>query len=180
MSRSLRDRLSGLKADFLWHLSTRTVPRLWGARLRNWGMRKLGVQMSRNVMFYPGFSVRAPRRLSIGEGASIGPGVLLDAREGLRIGRSAVIAYEAIIWTLNHDYNDEHFAEKGAPVTIGDYAWICSRAIILPGVTIGEGAVVASGSVVTKDVAPYTVVAGVPARPVAQREQIEYKYGYKI
>ena len=61
---------------------------------------------------------------------------------------------------------------------IGAYSWICSRAIILPGVTIGEGAVVASGAVVTKDVEPYTVVAGMPAKVISYRERKNYEYGY--
>jgi maltose O-acetyltransferase len=79
---------------------------------------------------------------------------------------------------LNHDYNDIHFCGKGAPVEIGKYAWICSRAIILPGITIGEGAVVASGAIVTKDVAPYTVVGGIPAKRIGNREKKLYNYGY--
>lgn len=110
---------------------------------------------------------------------SIGPKVLLDARCGLTIRRNAVIAYDAIVWTLNHDYNDVHFCGKGAPVEIGAYAWICSRSIILPGIKIGEGAVVASGAIVTKDVAPWTVVAGIPAKVISHREQKEYHYGYR-
>ncbi len=98
----------------------------------------------------------------------------------MEIGENAVIAYEAIIWTLNHDYNDIHFCGKGAPVKIGAYAWICSRSIILPGVCVGEGAVVASGAVVTKDVPPYTVVAGIPAKVIGYREKKNYAYGYKV
>lgn len=107
----------------------------------------------------------------IEDGVSIGPNVLLDARCGLRIRKNSVIAYEAIIWTLNHDYNDDYFCGKGGPVEIGEYVWICSRAIILPGVKIGNGAVVASGAIVTKDVEPYTIVAGVPAKEISKREK---------
>lgn len=146
--------------------------------LRNWGLRIFGVKMTRNVRFYQGFHVRKPSGITIKDGVSIGPKVLLDGRCGLEIGKSVVIAYEAIIWTLNHDYNDIYFKGKGGKVTIGDYAWICSRSIILPGVTIGEGAVVASGAVVTKDVAPYTIVGGIPARVIGNRDEKEYKYGY--
>jgi acetyltransferase-like isoleucine patch superfamily enzyme len=61
-------------------------------------------------------------------------------------------------------------------VIIEDYVWICSRAIILPGVRIGKGAVVASGSVVTKDVEPWDVVGGVPAKKIAEREKKQYNY----
>ena len=101
---------------------------------------------------------------------------MLDGRCGLTIGKSAVIAYESIIWTLNHDYNDIHFAAKGGPVNIGEYAWVCSRSIILPGINIGMGAVVASNAVVTKDVPDFAIVAGVPAKIIGYRERKEYDY----
>ncbi len=172
---NLRGGVSGIRST----LSERFVPWLPSKTLRNLGMRLAGVKASKNVMFYPGYSVRNPKRLVIEDGVNIGPKCLLDARCGLTIHRNAVIAYEAIIWSLNHDYNDENFCGKGAPTEIGAYAWICSRSIILPGVKVGEGAIVASGAIVTKDVPPYSVVAGIPARVIGSREQKEYKYGYK-
>lgn len=120
--------------------------------------------------------IRNPKGLTIGENSSIGPNVLLDARSGLKIGKCVTIAYDAIIWTLHHDMNSTTFEGKGGKVTIDDYAWLCSRCIILPGVTIGKGAVVASGAVVTKDVEPYTVVGGTPAKVVGQRAIKDYTY----
>lgn len=93
--------------------------------------------------------------------------------------QNVTIAYDAIIWTLNHDYNAMHYAPKGASVYIGDYAWICCRSIIFPGTTIGEGAIVTSGAVVTKDVPPYAIVGGVPARIIGYREKKQYDYSYK-
>ncbi|WP_455429725.1 acyltransferase [Mucilaginibacter lappiensis] len=76
-----------------------------------------------------------------------------------------------MIWTLHHDYNSTDFAQTGQPVIIEDYVWLCSRTVILPGVTIGKGAVVAAGAVVTRNVQPYTVVGGVPAKPIAKRNE---------
>ncbi len=146
--------------------------------VRQWFLSLVGIRMDGPVRFYPGFHIRAPKRIHLGSNVSIGPRVLLDGRMGLEVGDSAVIAYDAIIWTLNHDYNDVHFAGKGAPVKIGPYAWICSRSVILPGITIGEGAVVATGAVVTKDVPPYTIVGGVPAKVIGKREEKKYQYGY--
>ena len=81
-----------------------------------------------------------------------------------------------MIWTLHHDYNDINFKTVGDRVKIGDYAWICSGAIILPGVEIGEGAVVAAGAVVTKNVDPYCIVGGVPAKKIGEREKKNYLY----
>ena len=73
----------------------------------------LGMKMSRDVRFYQGFHIRNANGIEIGDGTSIGPKVLLDGRKGLKIGKSVTIAYEAIIWTLNHDYNDAHFIARG-------------------------------------------------------------------
>lgn len=170
----IRGGVNGLKST----ISGRFIPWLPSRHLRNWLIRLMGVKASNNVMFYPGFAVRNPKGLIIEDGVSIGPKCLLDARKGLIIHKSAVIAYEAIIWTLNHDYNDIHFCGKGAPTEIGAYAWICSRSIILPGVKVGEGAVVASGAIVTKDVPPYAIVGGIPAKVIGQRDKKVYEYGY--
>ena len=120
--------------------------------------------------------IRKPSKLIIEEGCSIGPRVLLDARNGLHIRKNVTIAYDAIIWTMHHDMNSEDFHTSGGCVDIGDYAWICSRSIILPGVKVGKCAVVASGAVVTKDVEPYAIVAGVPAKKIGERKKIDFKY----
>lgn len=160
-------------------LTQRIIPWIPSKILRNRGIRMMGAKASKNVMFYPGFQVRNPKKLVIEDGVNIGPKCLLDARRGLTIRKNAVIAYEAIIWSLNHDYNDINFCGKGAPTEIGAYAWICSRSMILPGIKIGEGAVVASGAIVTKDVPPYAIVGGIPAKIIGHREEKEYQYGYK-
>jgi maltose O-acetyltransferase len=95
----------------------------------------------------------------------------LDGRGGLSIGDYVSISPGVWILTDSHDMHDPLFREVLAPVTIGNHAWIGSRALILPGVTVGEGAVVAAGAVVTSDVEPYTVVGGVPARPIGTRNR---------
>jgi acetyltransferase-like isoleucine patch superfamily enzyme len=149
--------------------------------LRIFCLRVLKAKVGKRTGIYRGFEVRRPRLLTIGNSSVIGHGALLDARCGLTIGDNVNLSNEVMVWTLHHDYNDSNFAQTGAPVTIGNYAWICSRAIILPGVTIGEGAVVAAGAVVTRDVAPYTVVGGVPAKPIAKRnEHLNYDLGDAI
>ena len=160
-----------------WFINT-IIANFPSKRVRYIYLKKKGMTLAKNVRFYAGFHIRFPRGISIADGVNIGPKVLLDGRMGLTIEKSATIAYNAIIWTMNHDYNDEGFKAKGGPVNIGAYAWICSNSIILPGVTIGEGAVVASGAIVTKDVPPYAIVGGVPAKVIGKREQKEYKYGY--
>lgn len=171
-------RLRALKYGLTWWFTNSFLSSFPSISLRYWGLKILGMNLAKNVRFYQGFHIRNPKGIIIGNGVSVGPKVLLDGRKGLTIGNNVVIAYEAIIWTLNHDYNDTHFCGKGAPVIIEDYAWICSRSTILPGRKIGKGAVVAAGAVVTKDVPPFTVVAGIPAKIIAKREEKEYAYGY--
>lgn len=140
--------------------------------LKNIGKRTL---ISRNVEF------RSPYRISIGDFTNINKKVLLDGRGGnLEIGNCVDIAQDVYIWTLQHDYNDPYYASVGKSVQIDDYVWVATRATILPGVHIGRGAVVASCAVVTKDVPPLAIVAGVPARIVGWREDnMKYKLGYK-
>jgi len=146
--------------------------------LRIFLLRRMGAKIGRRVGLYRGFEIRNPWKLEIGESTLIGHNALLDARKGLVIGSNVNLSNEVMIWSLHHDYNSEFFDMVGAAVTIEDYAWICSRAIILPGVTIGKGAVVAAGSVVTKNVLPYTIVGGVPAKVIGQRNQkLSYSLG---
>ena len=164
--------MASVRAKISWWFLNRFACHLHFAGLRRLCAKAAGVKMGRGVHFYERYHIRAPKGIRLGDNVNIGPGVLLDGRCGLTVGSGVTISYEAVIWTQSHDYNSPDFAGKGAPVTIGDRAWICSRAIILPGITVGEGAVVASGAVVTHDVPPYTVVGGVPALIIGERNII--------
>lgn len=110
------------------------------------------------------------RKVVLGARNVINFGTLFDGRKfPIEVGDDVSIGPEATILTLGHDPQSPDFSDRGGPVRIGARAWIAYRAIILPGVTIGEGAVVAAGAVVVRDVPPYTIVAGSPARPVGER-----------
>ncbi|MGK7892314.1 MAG: DapH/DapD/GlmU-related protein [Xenococcus sp. (in: cyanobacteria)] len=134
------------------------------------------LEIGENTVIYNSCHLRDPHKITIGNHSSIGDLCILDGRSGLTIGNSVNISTGAWIWTLQHDPQDANFAPKGAPVIIEDYAWISSRTTILPGVTIGKGAVVAAGAVVTKSVAPYAIVGGVPAKKIGDRTtNLNYK-----
>jgi len=127
------------------------------------------MKIKKNVVIYYGFEIRKPWAIEINDNSVIGYKCVLDGRNGIYIGKNVNISSEVMIWTMQHDYNEEGFGPVGGKVSIGDYAWLSTRCIILPGVTVGEGAVVAAGAVVTKDVEPYTVVGGVPAKKIGDR-----------
>ncbi len=132
-------------------------------------LRLPGAQIDRTAVLYGGFEIRSPRKLKIGAESCIGHRATLDARGGLTIGENVNFSSEVMVWTAQHDWCDPKFGTLFKPVAIADYVWLGPRCIILPGVTIGEGAVVAAGAVVTKNVEPYTLVGGVPARKIADR-----------
>lgn len=130
------------------------------------------VKLGKDTIIYKGTEIRSPKNLSIGSGTIIGDNAMLDARAGLVIGENVNFSSGVEIWTLQHDYRDPNFTctpEHYGKVTIGDRVWIGPRVTILHSVNIGEGAVIAAGAVVTKDVAPYTLVGGIPAKYIGDR-----------
>jgi acetyltransferase-like isoleucine patch superfamily enzyme len=121
------------------------------------------------------------RKVFLGKRNIINFGCLFDGRQfRIETGDDVSIGPEAGILTLGHDPQSSEFALRGGDVRIGNWVWIGFRAMILPGVTIGEGAVVAAGAIVTKDVAPYTIVGGNPARVIGNRERgLKYQLNYR-
>ncbi len=118
--------------------------------------------------------------IRIGNNTVINSYCLLDGRIGsIVIGDNVDIARETNIFTLEHDPNSDSHDSRSGNVVIEDYAWVASRVTILPGVRIGRGAVVACGAVVTKDVEPLAIVAGIPARKIGVRKSnLKYKHKY--
>jgi len=143
--------------------------------------RMLGADIERLAVIHYRTEIRNPYWLTIGKGSIIGDNALLDARHRLIIGSNVNLSSNVSVYTEQHDYRDELFrsTDRGGDkaVVIGDRAWIGSNVVILPGVTIGEGAVCCAGCVVTKDVEPYSVVAGIPAHTIATRPQtLKYEF----
>ncbi len=156
--------------------------------IRHWWYRRvLGVRIGRGsallmgqYFYIRGRAGRGQPCITIGEHTVINRQCCLDGRGGLRIGDNVSISPGVWLLTDAHDTQDPWFPEELAPIVIEDYAWLGSRAMVLPGITIGRGAVVAAGAVVTKDVEPYTVVGGVPARPIGMRSyNLRYRLAYK-
>jgi acetyltransferase-like isoleucine patch superfamily enzyme len=142
-----------------------------------WYRRVLGIQLGPNAAVHLGNYVwfwgpGEIRRfgVSVGRNSRIGRDCTLDVRSGLTIGENVSISAEVMILGGTHDINDPGFGDIAGAVAIEDYVWVGARAIVMPGVTLGRGCVVAAGSVVTKDVEPLTIVGGVPAKPIGMRD----------
>jgi len=117
--------------------------------------------------------------ICIGKNTVINRFCYVDGRGPLYIGNNVNVSHYTIIHTLTHVVNSPHFTAEPRPVAILDHAWIGARAIILPGVTIGEGAVIGAGSTVSRDIPPYSIAVGNPAQIVGQRSRsINYKTKY--
>ena len=118
-------------------------------------------------------------KIEIGNNCVINRRCYLDGRMGVVIGNNVNVSFGTVLLTLQHDPHCPNFSCSGGPIVIKDNVWIGVNAIILPGVCLGEGAVIGAGAVVTKDVPPYTIVGGVPAKKIGDREkEILYKSSF--
>lgn len=143
-----------------------TIP-FW--KIRRFVFKKAGVKIGKGTFIMKRNYFMSPHHLTIGEHSHINRGCLIDARGGVSIGDNVSISHNVSIVTGGHKMNSEKFKAEHLPIRIKDYVWIGIGCIILKNVTIGKGAVICAGAVVTKDVDDYAVVAGVPAKKVGER-----------
>lgn len=146
------------------HTIRKFIYRLFGIKIGN------GSTIHMYARFYD------PRNIEIGEDSIVGEFAVLDGRDKLKIGNHVAIASEVMIYNSEHDINDKEFKAITDKVIIEDYVFIGPRAIILPGVTVGKGAIIAAAAVVTKDVPPFAIVAGVPAKIIGERRNKNLNY----
>lgn len=137
--------------------------------VRRFFYRFFGMKIGSGSTIHTGARFYNVANISIGEDTIIGEQVVLDGRDKLVIGNHVDFATQVMVYNAEHDLEDKDFKAVTAPVVIEDYVFVGPRAIILPGVKIGKGAVVAAGAVVSKDVEPFTVVGGVPAKLIRKR-----------
>ena len=145
-----------------------------GHQLRYQFWKNLIGELGSVAVFHRHTKIIAPENVRIGDHTSIAPDVILDGRSGLSIGRFSMIGFESIVLTLSHNCSSTTIpmieqGMVGAPVAIGDDVWIGARVIILPGISVGDHAIVGAGSVVTKDVKEFDIVGGAPARVIRSR-----------
>ena len=144
-------------------------------RFKSLFLRLNGAVVGKRVVFYPGLWIAPGRNLVIGDDVDLAWGVLIESAGGVTIGDRTLIGFGTKIFSRNHIVPPGHglifsSGHVNKPVTIGNDVWLGANVIVLPGRTIGDGAVVGAGSVVTKDVPPYAVVVGNPAKILTLRE----------
>jgi acetyltransferase-like isoleucine patch superfamily enzyme len=140
----------------------------------------LDMRIGEGSVILMGAWIDTRRGFSMGRASVINQRCRLDSRGTLQIGDNVSISADVWILTADHDLQSSDFAYRSSPVRIADYVFIGSRAITLPGVTLGTGCAVAAGAVVTKDVPEYTIVAGIPAKPIGPRTRdLRYTLRYR-
>jgi maltose O-acetyltransferase len=157
------------------HIPSYTLRRAWYRHILGWRIGSdVFILMGQYVQMAGARS--SGQKVSIGSGTVINHGCLLYTTGGLIIGEHVSISAGTWLVTGSHDINDPNFTVSYKPIVIGNYVWIGMRATILAGVTIGEGAIVMAGAMVTRDVPPHAIIGGVPAKIIKQRDAREFSY----
>ncbi len=155
----------------LWSVATplfRFSPRIFFG-WRNLLLRMFGAKIGSKVHIYNSATIYFPWNLEIGDWSAIGEHAFIYNLGPVSIGRHVTISLRAHLCAGSHDHTDPSLPLLKPPIVVGDQAWICADAFIGPGVTVGEGAVVGARAVVLRDVEPWMIVVGNPARPVKKR-----------
>lgn len=143
-------------------------------------LQLFSAEVAATATIHRGVKIFARGRLTIGPNSVVNNSCYLDNRAGIQIGENVSIAHSVRIYTMGHDIHSPDFAAVGRGVVIEDFAVLFANVLVMPGVTIGEGAVVYAGSVVSRDVPPLAVVAGNPAGVIKTRspEALAYTLNY--
>jgi putative colanic acid biosynthesis acetyltransferase WcaF len=152
----------------VWLFLYRPTPKPFYA-WRRFLLRCFGAKIGHGTFPYPSAKIWAPWNLVVGDHCALADNVDCYCVDRIVIGSHVTISQYSFLCTASHDYEDPHMALVTAPITIGDGAWVTADAFVGPGVHIGEGAVVAARASVFKDVPPWTIVGGNPAKVIKTR-----------
>jgi len=169
-SKSLRNRAGRFLWGVAWQLLVRPTPRPMH-RWRALVLRAFGARLGPNCRIYAGARIWAPWNLVCEDAVAVADGAVLYNAAPMHLGSHAIVSQDAYLCGSTHDYDDPAFPMIDKPITLGRYAWIASRAVVGPGVQVGDGAVLGLCSLATRDLQPWTVYAGMPARPIKARRR---------
>ena len=160
----------------LW--GNRIINKLPSRHIRRWFYQLLGARFGKDCFPCRRVEILLPKGLTLGDRVAVGWYAELDARGGITVGNDTNISSHVKLITGSHDIDDPNYTADFLPIHIGHHCWIGTGAMILQGVKIGDGAVVAAGALVNKDIPPYTVWGGVPAKCIKERNKnLDYKTG---
>jgi putative colanic acid biosynthesis acetyltransferase WcaF len=165
---SFRNRLARFSWGIVYACFFRLSPRPFHA-WRRMLLRGFGAKLARHTHIYAGARIWAPWNLVCDEYACIADGAIIYNPELVHMGFHSIVSQQAYVCGATHDYNDPTFPLIAAPISLGAYSWVCARATVQAGVTLGEGAILALGAVATRDLESWTVYGGVPARRIKAR-----------
>ncbi len=156
----------------VWQITWLVFCRFTPAPLHKWRcfiLSIFGAQLGKNNYIYPSCKIWAPWLLQTGEVATIGPGVEIYNPGGVFLGHHSILSQDAYICGATHDYNSQDFTYLSKKIIIAPYCWISAKSIVLPGVTCNEGSVLAAAAVATKNLEPWSVYGGNPAKLIKER-----------
>lgn len=160
-----------------WTLFARPFPKSMASGWKRFLLRMFGARMADTAVVYSSATIFMPWNLEMKDYACIASGVDCYNAAPVVLGVNATVSQRAYLCTAGHDITDPHHRQTEAPIVIADRAWICAEAFVGQGVTVGEGAVAVPRAVVVKDVEPWTVVGGNPAKYLKMRELINISGG---
>lgn len=169
---SKADKLRRLAWSIAWWLLCRHTPRPLFA-WRAWVLRRFGAKIGAGNYIYPKVSIWAPWLLETEDVVTLADGVEVYNPGGVVLRSHAIVSQAAYLCGASHDFNSKAFPMTWKRIEIGRYAWVCSRAIVLPGVTVGDYAVLGAGAVTAKSLEPYGVYTGNPAKKTGVRQLSE-------
>lgn len=171
----IKDRIYNYWLDFELLLLT-IIGNIPISALRSYSYEICGMKLGKGSVIHLWARFYEPKNIEIGDDTQIGDNCFLDGRDKLKIGNHVDIASQVLIYNEEHNIGSLDFEASCSPVEIGDYVFVGPRSIILPGVKIGKGAVVAAGAVVTKNVPEFAIVAGIPAVKIGDRQNKNPNY----
>lgn len=165
---SVRNRLLRFAWGIVYVLLFRPSPRPMHG-WRSFLLRSFGATIGQDCHIYPGARIWAPWNLFCEYQATIADGVTVYNPKPVTLGSHAIISQDAYLCGATHDHEDPEFPLVSYEISIGAFAWVCARATVQPGVSLGEGAVLALGAIATRDLDAWSVYAGIPARKIKKR-----------
>ncbi len=168
----LKSKLSRLTWQVVWGIFFRLSPTPFHG-WRSFLLRLFGAKIGASNFIYPSAKIWAPWLLETGDVVTLGTGVEVYNPGGIRLGHHTIVSQGAFLCGATHNYNSFSFDYIMKPIVSEPYAWVCARAIVLPGVVLGVGSILGAGAVTSRSLKPWTVYAGNPAKEMTSRKEFD-------